>query len=158
MSSSRRRALVGTLVSVLFPMGGCLRTPSQPDSDNSRIIRVADPVQTTGDPIRIIRSVDPANSLTAAIANRLDCSVDELPVDDYEDDFLLTTTTITSTSATDVAFPSPSYHRIKRVAPKSVTVASNKSVSSSDTKQVYIRAILRRGDREEVSPDLARNC
>lgn len=159
----RRTFIRNLCTSGIFLVSGCLKGTPQSDSDHTvetRVIRATDPVQTKGDPISVSQTTTIVNALTTAVSNRSNCTVDEIPIDDYKAGFLVTTvTTVKSAEKTNVAFPSPSYRQLERIIPRSVAVLpTDETVSSSDSKPIYIRAVLQQGYSEGDTPEIVENC
>lgn len=103
---------------------------------------------------------DPRGALRTAVAERSDCFREEVPVEPHGAGLLVTTETVVpSVEEADVAFPSRSYRHLRATSPRSIHVTSAAGTATPlEEVPVFVRAILREGDREDTTPAMAPGC
>lgn len=168
MTTADRRTFLRTLSAVtLACFGGCAGRAHRPESARpveSVPVRTTEPVRTEGDPVRGTRTEsterDPIAVLRSTVSTRSDCFAEEIPVQTHNAGLLITTRTVVkSLERADVAFPSPSYERLKRVAPRSLFLASRgETHTTTEETPVFIEAVLRNGDSERIVPSMDEDC
>lgn len=166
-SGGRRRFLSALSASATALAAGCPGPPGRSSPERSpapKPLRVLDPVRTEGPPFRVDRAEmdgrEPRDVFRTAVSERSDCFREEIPVEPHGAGLLVTTETVAgSIGEADVAFPSRSYRTLKEIGPRSIHVIASADASTpAESVPVYVRAILREGDHDDVTPAMDPDC